>query len=94
MNKALQTFQQFFGDLWSRFNSKWLPLIEAFLIRLGQWLSANPIITLIVSAVLLLWACLVIRKSTHDRWTFGGVLLILFLFVLGFSAIVIVLRAV
>ena len=92
MSKAYQTFQQFFADLWDRFNSEWLPVIEANLIFFWQWLSANPIITLGVSAVLLLWACLVIRKSTHDGWTFARVLLIVFLCVLGFAAMLIVLH--
>jgi hypothetical protein len=92
MNESLQAFQQFFADLWHRFNSEWLPVIEANLVLFLQWLLANPIITLGVSAVLLLWACLVIRKSTHDGWTFARVLLIIFLFVLGFAAMLIVLH--
>jgi hypothetical protein len=92
MNESLQAFQQFFADLWHRFNSEWLPVIEANLVLFWQWLLANPIITLGVSTVLLLWACLVIRKSTHDGWTFARVLLIIFLFVLGFAAMLIVLH--
>jgi hypothetical protein len=92
MNESIQAFQQFFADLWHRFNSEWLPVIEANLVLFLQWLLANPIITLGVSAVLLLWACLVIRKSTHDGWTFARVLLIIFLFVLGFAAMLIVLH--
>ena len=92
MNESLQAFQQFFADLWHLFNSEWLPVIEANLVLFWQWLLANPIITLGVSAVLLLWACLVIRKSTHDGWTFARVLLIIFLFVLGFAAMLIVLH--
>jgi hypothetical protein len=87
MSKAFQTIQQFLAELWHRFNSEWLPVIEANLILFWQWLLANPIITLGVSAVLFLWACLVIRKSTHDGWTFTRVLLIIFLFVLGFAAL-------
>ena len=87
MSKALQAFQQFFADLWQRFNSEWLPVF-------WQWLLANPMITLGFSAVFLLWACLVIRKSTHDGWTFARVLLMLFLFVFGFAAMAIVLHLV
>lgn len=81
----MQAFQQFFADLWQRFNSEWFP---AF----WQWLLDNPMITIGLSAVFLLWACIVIRKSTHDGWTFARVLLMLFLFGFGFAAIAIVLH--
>ena len=94
MSKALQALQQFFADLWHRFNSEWLPVFEANLVLFWQWLLANPMITLGFSAVVLLWACLVIRKSTHDGWTFARVLLMLFLFVFGFAAMAIVLHVV
>jgi hypothetical protein len=92
--QAWQAFQQFCAALWRRFNLEWLPMIEANLTLFWQWLSANPIITLGISAFLLVWACLVIRKSTHDGWTFIRCLSILFLFVCGFTAILIVLHVV
>jgi hypothetical protein len=94
MSQAFQAFQQFFANLWRRFSSEWLPEIVAKLLLFWQWLSANPIITLSISAVLLLWACLVIRKSTHDGWNVARVLLIFFLFALGFAGIFVVVHAV
>jgi hypothetical protein len=94
MNQTFQAFQQFFADLWRRFNSDWLPGIVANLLLLWQWLSANPIITLSLSAVLLLWAALVIRKATHEGWNFARVLLIFFLFAFGFAGILVVLHVV
>jgi hypothetical protein len=83
MNKALQAIQQFFAHLWQQFNSEWLPVIEAKLILFWEWLLANPVATLGFSAVLLFWASLVIRKSTHDGWNFARVLLLLLLLALG-----------
>jgi hypothetical protein len=94
MSNAWQTFQQFFGDLWHRFNSEWLPAIETNLTLFWRWLLANPIITLGISALLLLWACLVIRKSTLDGWSFGRVLLVFVLFGFGFGAIFAVLQVI
>jgi hypothetical protein len=94
MNKTLQAFQQFFTDLWHRFSSEWLPVIEAKLLLFWQWLVANPIGALALSAFLLLWGCLVIRKSTHEGWTFGRVLLMILLFGLGFAAMAIVVHLV
>jgi hypothetical protein len=90
MNESLQALQRFFADLWHRFDSGWLPVIEADLVLFWQWLSANPILTLLLSVVLLLSACLVIRKSTHDGWTFLRVILAIFLFLLGFTGMFIV----
>lgn len=92
MNESLQAFQQFFADLWHRFNSEWLPVIEANLILFWQWLSVNPIPTLGLSVVLLLWACLVIRKSTHDGWTFVRVILTILLILFGFAGMFIVMH--
>src|ERR1700730_18804985 len=85
MNKALQAIEQFFADLWHRFDSAWLPVIEAKLLLFWEWLLANPLATLGFSAFLLLWACLVIRKSTHDGWNFARVVLLLLL--LGFGIV-------
>ena len=90
MIKALQTVQQFFADLWHRFDSAWLPVIEAKLILFWEGLLANPLVTLGISAFLLLWACLVIRKSTHDGWNFARIVLLLLLFVCGIVAMAIV----
>jgi hypothetical protein len=90
MSQALQACQQFFSDLWHRFNSEWLPVIEAQLLLIWQWLLANPIGALALSVVLLLWACLVIRKSTHEGWTLGRVLLLIILFGCGIAAMAIV----
>jgi hypothetical protein len=90
MNESLQALQRFFADLSHRFDSEWLPAIEANLVLFWQWLSANPILTLVLSVVLLLWACLVVRKSTHDGWTFLRVILTIFLFLLGFAGMFIV----
>ena len=90
MNKALQAFEQFFTDLWHSFSSGWLPVIEAKLLFVWQWLLANPIGALGLSAVLLLWGCLVIRKATHEGWTFARVLLMVLLFVFGLAAMAIV----
>jgi hypothetical protein len=92
MSNALQAFQQFFTDLWHLFASEWLPVIEAKLLLFWQWLLANPVGALGISAVLLLWACLVIRKSTHDGWSFVRVLLVALLLVLGFAALAIVVQ--
>ena len=92
MSKALQAFQQFFTDLWQLFASGWLPVIEAKLLLFWQWLLANPIGALAISAILLLWACLVIRKSTHDGWSFVRVLLVALLLALGFAALAIVVQ--
>jgi hypothetical protein len=94
MNEAWQAFQQFCAALWSRFSLDWLPVIEADLIQFWQWLFANPLFTLGISTVLLVWACLVIRKSMYDGWTFVRCLSILFLFVCGSAAILIVLHVV
>jgi hypothetical protein len=94
MTQAFQAFQQFFADLWRRLSSQWVPEIVANLLLFWQWLSANPIITLSLSAVLLLWACLVIRKATHEGWNFGRVVLTLFLFVFGFAGLLVVLHVV
>ena len=90
MNESLQALQRFLADFGHRFNSEWLPLIEANLTFFWQWLLANPIPTLGLSVVLLLWACLVIRKSSHDGWTFVRVILTFFLFLLGFAGMFIV----
>jgi hypothetical protein len=90
----MKAFQQFFADLWRRLSSEWLPGIVANLLLFWQWLSAHPIVTLSLSAVLLLWACLVIRKATHEGWNFGRVVLIFFLFVFGFAGLLIVLHVV
>lgn len=87
MNKA---FQLFFTDRWHLFASEWLPVMEAKLLLFWQWLLANPVGALGISAVLLLLACLVIRKSTHDGWSFIRVLLVAILLVLGFAAMAIV----
>jgi len=92
MSKTLQAFQEFFADHWNRFNSGWLPVVEANPILFWQWLLDNPMVALGFSAVLLLWACLVIRKSTHEGWTFARALLMLFLFVFGFAAMAIALH--
>ena len=45
-----------------------------------------------ISVVLLLWACLVIRKSTQYGWTSARVLLTIFLFELGFAGTLVVVR--
>ena len=92
MNESLHAFQRFLAGFWHQFNSEWLPVIEANLVLFWQWLFANPIATLGISVVLLLWACLVIRKSTQHEWTFARFLLTVFLFVLGFAGTLIVLR--
>jgi hypothetical protein len=94
MSQAFQAFQQFFADLWRRFSTEWLPGIVANLTLFWQWLAANPLIALILSAVLLLWACLVIRKATHEGWNIGRSLLIFVLFGLGFAGILVVLHLV
>ena len=90
MNKAIQTIEQFFADLWHRFDSAWLPVIEAKLLLFWEWLLANPLATLGFSAFLLLWACLVIRKSTHDGWNFVRVLLLLLLLAFGIAGMAVV----
>lgn len=90
MSNALQACQEFFTELWHRFTSEWLPVIEAKLLLFWQWLLANPIGALALSAVLLLWGCLVIRKSTHEGWTVARVLLMIVLFGCGFTAMAIV----
>ena len=92
MNESLHAFQRFLAGFWHQFNSEWLPVMEANLVLFWQWLFANPIATLGISVVLLLWACLVIRKSTHYGWTFARVLLTIFLFALGFAGALIVLH--
>jgi hypothetical protein len=92
MNESLQAIQRFFADFGHRLNSEWLPVLEANFLLFCQWLFAQPIATLGISVVLLLWACLVIRKSTHSGWTFVRVLLTIFLFVLGFGGTLIVLH--
>ena len=94
MSQAFQAFQQFFAGLWHRFNSEWLPAIVANLILFWQWLAANPYIALGLSAVLLLWACFVIRKATYEGWNIGRSFLILVLFGFGFSVILVVLHLV
>jgi hypothetical protein len=65
-------------------------VIEAKLILVWEWLLANPVATLGISAVLLFWACLVIRKSTHDGWNFARVLLLLLLLASGLAGMAIV----
>jgi hypothetical protein len=92
MSQAFQAFQQFFADLWHRFSTEWLPGIVSNLILFWQWLAANPLIALILSAILLLWACLVIRKATHEGWNIGRSFLTFLLFGLGFAGILIVLH--
>jgi hypothetical protein len=92
MNESLQTFQRFLADFGHRLNREWLPVIEANLVLFCQWLFAQPIATLGISVVLLLLACLVIRKSTHYGWTFARVLLTISLFVLGFAGTLIALH--
>jgi hypothetical protein len=94
MSQAFQAFQEFFAKLWHRWNSEWLPELVANLILYWQWLSANPIITLCLAAVLLLWACLVIRKATHEGWNIGRSLLIFVLFAFGFAGVLAVLHVV
>ncbi len=88
----IKAFQQISADLWHRFSLDRLPVFEANLMLFWQWLLANPMIPLGFSVVPLLWACFVIRKSTHDDWTFARVLLVLFLFAIGFGAMAIALH--
>jgi hypothetical protein len=90
MNESLQAFQRFLAHFEHRLNTNWLPMIEANLVLFIQWLFAKPIATLGISIVLLLLACLVIRKSTHYGWTFTRILLTISLFVLGFAGTLIV----
>jgi hypothetical protein len=85
-----KVFQQLLPDRWYLFASDWLPALEAKLLLFWQWLLANPLGALGLSAVLLLLACLVIRKSTHDGWSFFRILLTVLLLVLGFAAMIIV----
>lgn len=85
-----KSFQEFFTDLWHQIASEWLPAMEDKLLLFWQWLLANPVGALGISAVLLLLACLVIRKSTHDGWSFVRVLLAALLLALGLAAMVIV----
>ena len=92
MSQAFQAFPQFFADVWPQFGAEWLPGIVDNLVLFWQWLAANPLIALILSAVLLLWACLVIRKSTHEGWNIGRSFLTFLLFGLGFAGIAVVLH--
>jgi hypothetical protein len=92
MSQAFQTFHQFFADVWHWVGAEWLPGIVDNLILFWQWLAANPLIALILSAVLLLWACLVIRKSTHEGWNIRRSVLTFLLFGLGFAGILVVLQ--
>jgi hypothetical protein len=92
MSQAFQTSQQFFADVWHWFGTESPPGIVDNLILFWQWLAANPLIALILSAVLLLWACLVIRKSTHEGWNIRRSVLTLLLFGLGFAGILVVLQ--
>jgi hypothetical protein len=92
MNESLQAFQRFLADFGHRLNTELLPVIEANLVLFCQWLFAKPIATLGISVVLLLFACLVIRKSTHYGWTFARVLLTISLLGLGFAGTLIALH--
>jgi hypothetical protein len=91
MSKA---FQQLFVDRGHLLASDWLPIIEDKLLLFWQWLLANPAGALGLSAVLLILACLIIRKSTHDGWSFVRVLLVALLLILGFAAMAIVVHIV
>jgi hypothetical protein len=93
MNESLLAIQRFWTDFAHRLNTEWLPLIEAKLQLVWQWLFATPIAMLGVSIILLLLACLVMRKSTHYGWTFARGLLTISLFLLGFTGTLIVLHA-
>jgi hypothetical protein len=92
MSQAFQAFQQFFADVWHQLDTEWLPGIVDNLTLFWQWLAANPLVALVLSAVLLLWACLVIRKSTHEGWNLGRSFLTFLLFGLGFAGIAVVLH--
>jgi hypothetical protein len=92
MNESLQAFQRFLADFGHRLNKEWLPAVETNFVLFGQWLFAKPVATLGISIVLLLLACLVVRKSTHYGWTFARILLTVSLFVLGFAGTLIALH--
>jgi hypothetical protein len=87
MSKA---FQQLLTDRWYLFALEWLPMVEAKILLFWQWLLANPLGVLGLSVVLLLLACMVIRKSTHEGWSFFRIFLAALLLVLGFAAMAIV----
>lgn len=92
MSQVFQAFQQFFADVRYRLGTEWLPGIVDNLILFWQWLAANPLVTLILCAVLLLWACLVVRKGTYEGWNIGRGFLTFLLFGLGFAGILVVLH--
>ena len=86
MSQALQAFQQFLTDLRNQLGNRWLPMIEGQLLLFWQWLLANPAGALALSAIFLLWACLVVRKSTHEGWNFPRVFLLVLLLAFGLAA--------
>lgn len=69
MDKTRQADQQFLSELWHRFNAEWLPALTNLLLLLWEWLLANLIITAILSGLLLLGGCLIVRKATGKAGT-------------------------
>jgi hypothetical protein len=87
MDKTHQAAQQFLSDLWQRLNAEWLP-------ALTSWLLANLIITAILSGVLLLSGCLIVRKATGEGWNAGRVVGALVLFLLGLAGVAVVVHSI
>ena len=94
MDKTRQAAQQFLSDLWQRLNAEWLPALTSFLLLLWQWLLANLIITAILSGVLLLSGCLIVRKATGEGWNAGRVVGALVLFLLGLAGVAVVVHSI
>jgi hypothetical protein len=94
MDKTRQADQQFLSELWHRFNAEWLPALTNLLLLLWEWLLANLIITAILSGLLLLGGCLIVRKATGEGWNARLIVGALVLFLLGLAGVAVVVHSI
>jgi hypothetical protein len=94
MDKTRQAIQQFFTDLWQRFNADWLPALTSYFLLILQWLQDNAVATLLLSAAILLLGCLTVRKGIREGWSFARLFWTIVLFLLGFAGILVVVHSI
>ncbi len=82
------------ADLWHRFSAEWLPALTSFLLYLWQWLLANLIVTAVLSGLLLLGGCMIVRKATEEGWNTGRIFCTIVLFLLGLAGVLVVVHSI
>jgi hypothetical protein len=93
MEETRQATQRFFTDLWHRFNAEWFPALTNFLPFLWQWLQDNRVATLVLSGVILILGCLIVRKAAEHGWNGVRIFWAIAYFSLGLAGMVVVVRS-